>query len=263
MLCRRSRTCKVQNENLPNRLCTVSELRVFFTSFLNNTGDKKSVSQSHFLGPTRNCNLMSWSPGCEAGWASTVNPGQNMPLGFTLSGCKAKSNNVDAALLESSQNGVSVGGMLFLNAVLCVMWSGCTADCGWITGHNYVTYRLLLNGVTVILYEGLPQRWREMETETARRRVGTLCHPLDIEVCPTDGVIQSEFKDTNTGKISDGGRFISGFGAGVIEALLIGVEWFAFEKKKNKVKGQRLVFNSMDITEVSIIHRLGIVLLAI
>ncbi|KAI3679145.1 hypothetical protein L2E82_51615 [Cichorium intybus] len=89
-----------------------------------------------------------------------------------------------------------------------------------------------------------------METETARRRVGTLCHPLDIEVCPTDGVIQSEFKDTNTGKISDGGRFISGFGAGVIEALLIGVEWFAFEKKKNKVKGQRLVFNSMDITEI-------------
>ncbi|KAI3764506.1 hypothetical protein L2E82_14515 [Cichorium intybus] len=38
---------------------------------------------------------------------------------------------------------------------------------------------------------------------------------------------------------------------------------FAFEKKKNKVKGQRLVFNSMDITEVSIIYRLGIVLLAI
>ncbi|KAI3699055.1 hypothetical protein L2E82_43054 [Cichorium intybus] len=42
-----------------------------------------------------------------------------------------------------------------------------------------------------------------------------------------------------------------------------GVEWFAFEKKKNKVKGKRLVFNSMDITEVSIIHRVGIVLLAI
>ncbi|KAI3690332.1 hypothetical protein L2E82_48312 [Cichorium intybus] len=56
--------------------------------------------------------------------------------------------------------------------------------------------------------------------------VGDLLHlfsylPLDIEVCPTDGVIQSSFKDTNTRKISDGGRFISGFGAGVIEALLI------------------------------------------
>lgn len=63
-------------KDLPNRLCTVTQLRVFFTSFLNNTGDKKSVSQSHFLGPTRNCYLTSWSPGCEAGWASTVNPGQ-------------------------------------------------------------------------------------------------------------------------------------------------------------------------------------------
>ncbi|KAI3791799.1 hypothetical protein L2E82_05662 [Cichorium intybus] len=68
--------CQNKLKDLPNRLCTVSELRVFFTSFLNNAGDKKSVSQSHFLGPTRNCNLTSWSPGCEAGWASTVNPGQ-------------------------------------------------------------------------------------------------------------------------------------------------------------------------------------------
>ncbi|KAI3782671.1 hypothetical protein L2E82_12724 [Cichorium intybus] len=122
-------------KDLPNRLCTVMQLRVFFTSFLNNTGDKKSVSQSHFLGPTRNCYLTSWSPGCEAGWASTVNPGQKydynetdpkkMPSrpsnskpcceGFFCPQefnrflcCKAKSNNFDAALLESSQNGVSV-----------------------------------------------------------------------------------------------------------------------------------------------------------
>ncbi|KAI3700002.1 hypothetical protein L2E82_44614 [Cichorium intybus] len=32
----------------------------------------------------------------------------------------------------------------------------CTADCGWITGHSYVTYGPLLNGATVILYEGVP-----------------------------------------------------------------------------------------------------------
>lgn len=31
----------------------------------------------------------------------------------------------------------------------------CTADCGWITGHSYVTYGPLLNGATVIVYEGV------------------------------------------------------------------------------------------------------------
>ncbi|KAF7802030.1 Acetyl-coenzyme A synthetase, chloroplastic/glyoxysomal [Senna tora] len=32
----------------------------------------------------------------------------------------------------------------------------CTADCGWITGHSYVTYGPMLNGATVIVYEGAP-----------------------------------------------------------------------------------------------------------
>ncbi|KAF3776920.1 Acetyl-coenzyme A synthetase, partial [Nymphaea thermarum] len=32
----------------------------------------------------------------------------------------------------------------------------CTADCGWITGHSYVTYGPLLNGATVVLFEGAP-----------------------------------------------------------------------------------------------------------
>lgn len=31
----------------------------------------------------------------------------------------------------------------------------CTADCGWITGHSYVTYGPILNGATVVLYEGV------------------------------------------------------------------------------------------------------------
>ncbi|KAF5725605.1 putative acetyl-CoA synthetase [Tripterygium wilfordii] len=35
-----------------------------------------------------------------------------------------------------------------------VYW--CTADCGWITGHSYVTYGPLLNGATVIVFEGAP-----------------------------------------------------------------------------------------------------------
>ncbi|KAK2665939.1 hypothetical protein Ddye_004513 [Dipteronia dyeriana] len=32
----------------------------------------------------------------------------------------------------------------------------CTADCGWITGHSYVTYGPMLNGATNIVFEGVP-----------------------------------------------------------------------------------------------------------
>ncbi|XP_020581336.1 acetyl-coenzyme A synthetase, chloroplastic/glyoxysomal [Phalaenopsis equestris] len=35
-----------------------------------------------------------------------------------------------------------------------VYW--CTADCGWITGHSYVTYGPLLNGATIVVFEGVP-----------------------------------------------------------------------------------------------------------
>ncbi|KAJ0053775.1 hypothetical protein Pint_02465 [Pistacia integerrima] len=35
-----------------------------------------------------------------------------------------------------------------------VYW--CTADCGWITGHSYVTYGPLLNGAAVVVFEGAP-----------------------------------------------------------------------------------------------------------
>ena len=32
----------------------------------------------------------------------------------------------------------------------------CTADCGWITGHSYVTYGPMLNKATQIIFEGIP-----------------------------------------------------------------------------------------------------------
>ena len=35
-----------------------------------------------------------------------------------------------------------------------VYW--CTADVGWITGHSYITYGPLANGVTQVMYEGAP-----------------------------------------------------------------------------------------------------------
>uniref|UniRef100_A0A0N5AAB7 Acetyl-coenzyme A synthetase n=1 Tax=Syphacia muris TaxID=451379 RepID=A0A0N5AAB7_9BILA len=35
-----------------------------------------------------------------------------------------------------------------------VYW--CTADCGWITGHSYLVYGPLLNGLTSVIFEGIP-----------------------------------------------------------------------------------------------------------
>src|SRR3989338_6185251 len=32
----------------------------------------------------------------------------------------------------------------------------CTADIGWVTGHSYVVYGPLLNGATILMYEGAP-----------------------------------------------------------------------------------------------------------
>jgi len=32
----------------------------------------------------------------------------------------------------------------------------CTADCGWITGHSYVTYGPMLNRATQVIFEGVP-----------------------------------------------------------------------------------------------------------
>jgi acetyl-CoA synthetase len=52
-----------------------------------------------------------------------------------------------------------------LKAETDVYW--CTADVGWITGHSYVVYGPLANGVTQVIYEGTPdspnfQRWWEI-----------------------------------------------------------------------------------------------------
>ncbi|MBT1001343.1 acetate--CoA ligase [Paenarthrobacter sp. DKR-5] len=46
-----------------------------------------------------------------------------------------------------------------------VYW--CTADIGWVTGHSYVTYGPLVNGATMLMYEGTPDsphqgRWWEL-----------------------------------------------------------------------------------------------------
>ncbi len=58
-----------------------------------------------------------------------------------------------------SSGGYLVGATTTAKAVLDlqpndVYW--CTADVGWITGHSYVVYGILANGVTTVMYEGNP-----------------------------------------------------------------------------------------------------------
>ena len=49
----------------------------------------------------------------------------------------------------------------------------CTADIGWITGHSYVVYGPLQNGVTVLMYEGAPNhpKWDRFWDIIARHKV--------------------------------------------------------------------------------------------
>jgi acetyl-CoA synthetase len=44
-----------------------------------------------------------------------------------------------------------------------VYW--CAADVGWVTGHSYIVYGPLANGVTSVMYEGTPDTPRESERE--------------------------------------------------------------------------------------------------
>lgn len=46
-----------------------------------------------------------------------------------------------------------------------ILW--CTSDFGWITGHTYTCYSPLLNGITTLIYEGvpdwpIPERWAQI-----------------------------------------------------------------------------------------------------
>jgi acetyl-CoA synthetase len=54
-----------------------------------------------------------------------------------------------------------------------IFW--CTADVGWVTGHSYIIYGPLMNGLTNVLYEGVPTYpacvyWVRWENRSIRRR---------------------------------------------------------------------------------------------
>lgn len=61
-------------------------------------------------------------------------------------------------MVHSTAGYMVYAGYTFQNIFQCgerdVFW--CTADIGWITGHTYLLYGALLNGVTTVLFEGIP-----------------------------------------------------------------------------------------------------------
>ena len=52
----------------------------------------------------------------------------------------------------------------------------CTADVGWVTGHSYIVYGPLLNGASVLMYEGAPNHpdWGRFWDMVQRHRVSIL-----------------------------------------------------------------------------------------
>lgn len=58
--------------DIQRRLCTAAEISFYFSNTI--------TSGSNYLKANRNCNLTSWVPGCEPGWACSTDPDQNPDL---------------------------------------------------------------------------------------------------------------------------------------------------------------------------------------
>ena len=62
-----------------------------------------------------------------------------------------------------------------------VYW--CTADIGWVTGHTYIVYGPLSNGVTQVVYEGTPDSPERAPAFRGHRKVRRhhLLHRADVD----------------------------------------------------------------------------------
>uniref|UniRef100_A0A5B7AXX0 Putative ABC transporter G family member 28-like n=1 Tax=Davidia involucrata TaxID=16924 RepID=A0A5B7AXX0_DAVIN len=73
--------------DMPQRLCTAAEIKFYFSNFF-----EKESESANYLKPNKNCNLTSWVPGCEPGWACRIGPNQEVNL--------KNSQNIPARTLE-------------------------------------------------------------------------------------------------------------------------------------------------------------------
>ncbi|CAA0836280.1 Mitochondrial succinate-fumarate transporter 1 [Striga hermonthica] len=78
------------------------------------------------------------------------------------------------------------------------------------------SYRGIIHcGTTIYRSEGVRALWKGLTPFATHL---TLKYALRMG---SNAVLQSAFKDSQTGKLSQHGRILSGFGAGVLEALVI------------------------------------------
>ncbi|KAK9279562.1 hypothetical protein L1049_013241 [Liquidambar formosana] len=61
--------------DLTQRLCTAAEVKFYFNSFF-----ESGTKSTNYLKPNKNCNLTSWVPGCEPGWACSAGSNQKVEL---------------------------------------------------------------------------------------------------------------------------------------------------------------------------------------
>lgn len=78
------------------------------------------------------------------------------------------------------------------------------------------TYKGIIHcGTTIVRTEGVRALWKGLTPFATHL---TLKYTLRMG---SNAVLQAAFKDSETGKLSNRGRLLAGFGAGVLEALVV------------------------------------------
>ncbi|NNB88436.1 acetate--CoA ligase [Corallococcus exiguus] len=115
---------------------------------LTRTGDGKLPEGPEFLA--WDALVKGQSDACEPEWVESEHP---LFILYT-SGSTGKPKGVLHTTAGYAMNASLTTRWVFDLRDDDVYW--CTADVGWVTGHTYVVYGPLMNGVTTLIYEGAP-----------------------------------------------------------------------------------------------------------